>query len=314
MSTESSLAESAPPVVTIGVVVASWGGGRGLRECLEALHPQRDAGVDVVVVNSGPVDPTIRTACDWCRWIEAPPEELIPELWKRGIEAARGEAIATTIAQFVPLPGWIAAARAALQDADVRAASGPIEPPTSSLPVAWATFLQRYHPFLGVSAATRAVDIPGDNAVYRRADLESCRELWRDGFWEPRVHARIRARGGSLGWTPGMRVRCEQSFGVTAFLSQRFRHGKRFGADRAAPWGPLRRTLGVVTSPLIPIVLAAKVLTASWRWGRRRPAVLASLPPLVLFVTAWAAGEACGYLARRPAISRAAQPRALGAG
>lgn len=299
-STKSNLAVRE---LSLGIVVAVWGGGRGLHACLRQIGFQRDCGVDVAVVSAGSASRPLRSEFAWCQWIEAPSTELIPDLWKRGIDAVRGDAVVITIAQFEPRAGWIAAVRSALSRLDVRAVSGPIDPPFCRSPIAWATYLQRYYPFLDPRKEGAAADIPGDNAAYRREDLERYRDAWVDGFWEPRVHARIKADGGGLGWTPAMRTCCAESFGVGAFVVQRFRHGRRFGADRAGQWSAPRRAIGVVTSPLIPLAFGAKVLAAAWRWGKHRGAVLASLPVLSLFLVSWAAGEVCGYIAGpRPRI------------
>ncbi len=55
------------------------------------------------------------------------------------------------------------------------------------------------------SPARETVDLPGDNAVYRRDALAATHDVYRDGFWEPEVHRALAGRGHRLLALPGAR-------------------------------------------------------------------------------------------------------------
>src|SRR5262249_30679382 len=112
-STSCSMSSSSPD---LSIVVASNGARGSVERCRAALEPQLD-GAELLVEEG---------------------EALVPELWARGIEKARGRRVALTISVMEPAADWVAVLRAA---GDVVA--GAIEP--GELGVAdWAEYFVRY--------------------------------------------------------------------------------------------------------------------------------------------------------------------------
>jgi hypothetical protein len=139
-------------------------------------------------------------------------------------------------------------------------------------------------------------EIPGDNASYRRVELERYRESWQTGFWEPVFHAELKKAGKELLLDPSIVVTHRRSFGLRGFVKGRFRHGVQFGGWRASRLTAARKTLYAVLFPLIPFVLLLRILRQVLGKRRHRGKLLLSLPMVLIFLSAWAAGELTGML------------------
>ena len=140
-----------------------------------------------------------------------------------------------------------------------------------------------------------SLELAGDNAGYRRDRLVAVEESWRDGFWEPEVHAALAARGDRLRHEPSVVVEMGRSAGAAAFLRQRLAHGREFGRARGGRSGAATNMARIGLSLVVPVILAARTFREASRRGRRR-ALLPVLPLVLLFDTAWAAGEALGHV------------------
>ena len=221
--------------------------------------------------------------------VEVPGDPVTPVLWKAGIDAAGGDLLALTIAQCVPQPGWLPALCNALAP-DSAAAGGPIVL-GSRRPSVVAAYHLRYSPFRLPFDRHEARDVPGDNAVYRRTALEAVAEAWRDGFWENEVHVALRARGEPLLLDPRPRTALRTVGGAAAFSRQRFRHGRAYGAWRAATGA---RRVRALLAPLVPAVMVGRIVQRLT--PADRPLFVKALPFLALYLSAWTAGETLGLL------------------
>jgi hypothetical protein len=286
---------------TLSVVVAVWRDVAGLADCLTALAEQRGELAEVLVVANVAIPESLVHRFPWVTWMSGPDGALTPDLWGLGMAAARGEVVAITTAHFTPGPGWARAVRAAHARSDAPAAGGPIDPPAAGA-VNWATYLLRYNTYLAERSEGFVDDIPGDNASYKRTALRANSDVWRDGFWEPDFHRRLREQAARLLHIPAARVRQQASFGFRGFLRQRFLHGVAFGRARARARGLWFRALAVAAAPLLPPWFFAKIAARVVRAGRYRARFCLTAPVLTCFLLAWSLGEVCGYL--RPAARR----------
>ncbi len=102
--------ESPPPEVRLSVVIPHRNDPVRLARCLAALAPQRDAGVEVIVVDDG----SDRTpdVPSWVNLLRQAPAGPGPAR-NRGVAAASGDVIAFVDADCVPAPGFVARARRA---------------------------------------------------------------------------------------------------------------------------------------------------------------------------------------------------------
>lgn len=244
-----------------------------MQACLAALAPQAD-GAEVIVQDR--------------------PGALVPELWRQGIEAASGQAVALTISVMRPAPDWVARIRERLAEDEVVA--GAIEPGEGLRVVDWAEYFCRYARDMLPFARRQNPEIPGDNCAYRRELLDRTREIWHEGFWEPEVNRALRSDGVRLWHDPAVVVYQGRSAGFGTFFRQRFVHGREYGRQRGARFGRARNAVGVGLALVVPLLLVARTAREVFSRGRLRTRFLVALPALFAFDVAWAAGEAVGHL------------------
>lgn len=124
----TSLPSGAGPFVS--VVVPVFRGMRDLPSCLEALERQDFASdaFEVVVVDNGE-NPGIEACAARCAHVvlTREPEPSSYAARNRGMAVARGDVLAFTDADCVPVPEWLSAGGAALSRGDVGLVGGRID-------------------------------------------------------------------------------------------------------------------------------------------------------------------------------------------
>ena len=286
------MSSSSASDATVTVVIGASAPPESLEACLAALEAQLDDGVDVRVHEARQSSHELRERFGWATFVESP-GAIVPSLWRDGIDAAGGDIVALTIAQMIPAPDWIARIRELSSEFGV--VGGAIEPGPRLRPTDWAEYFCRYARDMVPFQGRESLDLPGDNAAYRRGPLERVAAVYRHGFWEPFVHQRL-ARDGVVHWhDPELVVAMTRSSGLGAFTAQRGSHGRQYGRDRGAALSTGRRVLGVVAAPAVPFLMTARVLRAVLRKHRYRARAIAVLPLIFWFNVAWAFAEARGY-------------------
>ena len=104
----------------LSIIVAASEGSNGLTTCLNALAPQRREGVEILVVAADQESLEGVERLGAARKVRSA-GRLVPEIWRDGIDAARGDLVALTTADHVPDRGWVRAILAShsSSDADV---------------------------------------------------------------------------------------------------------------------------------------------------------------------------------------------------
>ncbi|MCI0398182.1 MAG: glycosyltransferase [Chloroflexi bacterium] len=290
----------------LSVIVAGQNAWATAGDCLAALLPQAAAANAEMIFVDGSNDGTadlVATSYPQVKLLRCDAQALVPHLWKAGLDQASGQVVVFTIAQCIPAPNWLAAILAAGPAGEVAGIGGPIDGPAGRRARDWALYFARYSAFLppGGEAAARPIqDVPGDNAAYQRAALESCQAAMAGGFWETLVHVCLRRQGQTLRWEPAVRVRFGPVDSLARAASIRRRHGQHYAVTR--PGNTLgRRLVRILASPLLPPLLLARI---AGRVRRQRPEwtphLLRALPALLFLLLAWTVGEASGYLLGRP--------------
>jgi len=278
----------------LSIVIGSNGAPASVEACLAALEPQVD-GAEVLVCEPAESPPEVRERFPFARFLTRQ-GALVPELWRDGIDASSGGLVALTISPMRPAPDWVASLREQLERADVVA--GAVEPGDRLRAADWAEYFCRYsHDALPFAGHDCVESLPGDNAGYRREALERTRELFRDGFVEPFVNRRLADAGGTLRHEPAVVVYHGRSAGFGAFVRQRLEHGRDFGRRRGEGAGRIANVANAAAAPLVPFVLTARLVRRLAPQARFRRPLLESLPLILVFNGAWAAGEAAGRLA-----------------
>lgn len=285
------MSTSSASTPALSIVVASNGAPGSVEACLATLEGQLD-GSDVIVCPYR-ADEVARDRFPFARFLE-PRDALVPELWRDGIDAASGEAVALTISPMRLAPDWVATARRLVSETEV--AAGAIEPEEGLRVRDAAEYFCRYARDMLPFEAHECLELPGDNAVYAKAALERTRDAYRDGFWEAEVNRVLHQQGTRLLHTPALVSFQSRSAGVAAFTLQRLLHGRLFGHQRGARFGSARNLAGVVAAPLVPFVLTFRVVREVSRRRRHRLKLLAALPLVFYFNIVWAVAEARGHL------------------
>lgn len=276
----------------VSVVIGSNGTRGSVEACLAALAGQVD-DVEVIVCEPAASDGAVQARFPFARFLERK-GGLVPELWRDGIEASSASVICLTISIMRPTADWVATARSLAAAAD--GTGGAIEPAEGLRLRDSAEYFCRYARDMLPFEEHECLDLPGDNAVYRREALEAVSESYLDGFWEPEVHRAMDERSNRLVHSPVLIVHQGPSAGFRAFARQRWVHGRAYGTKRGMRFSSARNVAGVVGAPLVPLVLTSRVLTQVLRKRRHRRHAVLSLPLILLYDAAWAAGEAAGHI------------------
>jgi hypothetical protein len=118
--------------------------------------------------------------------------------------------------------------------------------------------------------------------------------LARGGEWENVVHTRLAADGSTFSFLRTAAIYQNDTYRFGDFCRNRFRHGRDYARRRLVGERGPRRWLYLIGSGALPFLLTARVAGVVTR--EDRGAFLRALPLTFAFLTAWAAGEAVGYL------------------
>ena len=224
----------------------------------------------------------------------------------RGLLEARGELLALAEDHARPDPHWCANLVAAHRAGRFAGVGGALENGVDR-PLQWAVYFSDYAAYqnpVPEGESTRASD---NNVAYRREALLSVRDCWADGFHEVIVNGALTRRGEKLVLRRDVvMVQQREALRLGSALRERFVWGRQYAEIRCAALRGPRRWLLLVLSPLLPLLLTARI--ARLAVGRGRGAKFLAVLPLVLALeTAWSLGEAAGYW--RGASLRPLSPR-----
>lgn len=280
-------------------------GGEALAACLRGLPEAHDRCVVVLAEHMGGAG-YWETRFPAVRFIDASGLP-VPLRRQRGVEAACGDIVALLEDTSVPDPDWCRAVCQAFADPQVAAAGGPVRV-SPALPGRfqalacgeYGRFHPRRFPRLGISAVAAdgrqpVARLPGNNLAYRRGRLMPLLNQSDRGLIETEVNQALQTRGFTLLLQPGMSVMYAAADRANARLRARWQHGRLFAGSRVAgqDWGT--RLAWFVKSLLLPFLLSGRA------WGSMTQAVrptawIGVALWILLLETAWAIGEAVGYL------------------
>ena len=270
----------------LSIVVAVKDGAVNLPALLSALN--QDDQTEVILACAGPSADAAELATSY------PADTLVPTLWSEGIKRAKSRKVALTTAQFVPDHRWLSRLHAV--DLDRWAGiGGAIDNDPRASARHWAIFFLRYSAFAPPLQGGETDEIAADNAVYDRIEILKHPDLLDQGFWEPSFHRRFRAAGRKLSLDPQMVVIHHGTVTAESFAEQRYLHGRAYGIERTEGGSMMRNLLLLASSPFVPPLLLARIVSRIARKPAYRRKLITSFPWLVRFTLAWARGEAGGY-------------------
>ena len=160
--------------------------------------------------------------------------------------------------------------------------------------VNWAAYFSEYGFFSSARPAAEGLTlVTGANVMYG-PEVSGRVAAWAlEGAWEDVIHARLASECVRLRFVPSARVYQNDTYGFRAFCRDRYEHGRDFARVRLRENPRMSRLGRLLTTPLLPFVLTARVAQAAAVENRR--AFMAALPVTFAFLSSWAWGEAAGY-------------------
>ncbi|HUF46341.1 MAG TPA: glycosyltransferase [Vicinamibacterales bacterium] len=284
----------------LSVVVPSVNGPPILFECLDALLRESASGARLEVIVVDRLGPAVRSAVA-ARFpaavvVPADAGATIPEMRALAFDRATGDAVAVIEDHVIVPDGW---ARQMLESLlsghDV--VGGSVENAATGTTTDWAAFLCEYSHLLPPIPGGEVDALTGNNVVYRRSLLERYRATIAKGRWEDYLHAAMRRDGVRLVCHPEIVVGHKMHYRVRDYVGQRYLYARAYAGLRVAGAGAARRFAMTLGALVLPPVLFVRIVRRVAAKPAYRPTLVRSLPLLVLFVTAWAAGEIVGYSA-----------------
>ncbi len=274
---------------------------RRVLEALDALRAQ-DVPIpyEVVIVDrrDDEVTAEIRENYPEVRLSVCPRTATLPEMRTVALGDSTAPFVAVTEDHCVPPSDWLRTFQDALnRHPDTVVIAGCVINGVKDRALDWATYLCEYTGTAPPVPEGPNAQLAGMNVVYRRAALEGVsRDLLQKGFWETTVHPVLAARHQGLMSTNHIRIFHCKKFSFRLFAAQRFIYSRYFAGIRFTPEQRARRMLAAVITPVLPLLLVARLAHAlSAKQDLRGPA-LRALPYLLVFFVIWAAGEIVGYV------------------
>jgi glycosyltransferase involved in cell wall biosynthesis len=290
----------------VSVIVPCYRDASSLQRCLAGLAPDRQgAGFETIVVDSDS-DGSLASICAGlpCVRLVSIAERLWPGAARNaGVRFARSEVLLFLDADCVPEPGWVQAARTAL-DEGARLASGPVLDLLPHHPIAISDNLLQFSEYPAGRPGGPASKFASCNLAVRRADFEAI-----GGFPEQPpaaedtrfTQAAAKRWPGGLCFAPGMRVRHRGRTGWRAFLAHQDWLGYYRGLLGLDLTKRQQRLAG--RAVLVPAVVLWRLRfilgrTQAWNSGGLLRALLLS-PLLIAGLSAYALGLRRGLLDAR---------------
>lgn len=281
--------------VGLSVVVASVNGLPYLARCLESLS-RTAPSAEVVVADCTDEETRACVRRDWpdVRLLSFDEPLSVPELRAAGIAAASAPYIALIEDHCIVRDGWAdGLLRWHAQGKQV--VGGPIANAVSRRIRDRAAFYCEYSGFLLPVEAGPAHDLPGMNVSYDSAAVAAMQDLLDEGRWETMLHPRLRERGFGFWIDPSLVIDHAKDFGFGEFASQRYHYARSYAGERNALIGP-RRFAYALAAPLLPLLLARRILGNIGRSDEDRRVAATAIPLVLVYLVVWAVGEAVGYV------------------
>jgi hypothetical protein len=173
----------------------------------------------------------------------------------------------------------------------------------------WANLMVTYRHWLAPAERGEVEEVSTYNGCFRRELLVAYGDRLPEMLeYGSGIDRELKAQGYGLLLEPAATLRHLNVARIGAWLPDRFLGAQIWGAARGRRWSLARRLAYALASPLIPLLLVARVLR-SRQWADHRSSMPAgTLPGLVLSAVAIGIGEATGYLiGSRSAPSRVAK-------
>ena len=219
----------------------------------------------------------------------------LPEARAAGVQAASAPFVFIGETHSYPQPGWAAALLTAFEGpwAAVVPAIGNANPTSAA---SWASYLFDYGMWGPNRHSGEIADPLIYNTAYRREVLLSLGDKLSAALnpHEETVWPSLWTQGHRAAFAADARIMHLNVARFSTMIHEKFCVGVVLGMDRSARWSPFRRLLYFLGSPLIPIVLFARVLRGARHWpSAKLPA--GAIAGVLIAAIAKTTGEIAGY-------------------
>lgn len=285
--------------IQLSIVIAASNGPALLERCLASLKAQSEApDTEVIVVSNygQPAGAVVRAHLPHGTHVSLSAATTVPALRTCGILRARGAVVALAEDHCTFAPNWCTALKEA-HALPYLVVGGAIDNQSGRRPLDWAVFFYEYGRYMSPNPAGPVASLAGNNVSYKRAVLEPMRAHFEEGFFTTFVNQALREQGHTLYLAPAARVYHIKNYDASEVFRQCFHHGRAYAGMRVAEASWVSRILLALGALGLPALLPARI---AWRILRKRKhgrELLMALPYLVFFMSSWACGELCGYVA-----------------
>lgn len=220
----------------------------------------------------------------------------MPHIRGAGLAAATGDLVLLTEDNCRPRENWVERLRSGFVDG-VEVVGGTMGNAHPDSMVDSGAYYAEYG-YFGTARQSPGQGaspfVTGANVGYAGAAAIEAAAGALAGEWEGEIHHRLAARGAQFVLVPDAIVELNARTTIREFCRDRFQHARDYARIRRRGWSMPKRFAMAVLAPALACVLTWR----AWRYaGRTTPGVFArSLPITLLFLSAWAAGEAAAYL------------------
>lgn len=270
-----------------------------LLKVLSAIDRERATlAIEVLVVSRlGPeFRDRMRGVAPWARWLDVNAGTPIPQMRAAAFNVAAAPLIAVIEDHVVVPRGWSHAVVSAARETG-GVVGGPVDNLATSTLIDRAAFLCEYSHCLPPGRTGISNWLPGNNVAYPASMLRPHAAIAAAGGWENEVHEAIQAAGGQLFFVPEMVAGHDMSYSFGGYMAQRYLFARSYAGNRVRGAGFALRASYAIATLALPALLLLRISRNVLGSPVYRKSLLMSLPLLVLFVVAWAAGEVAGYLA-----------------
>ena len=212
-----------------------------------------------------------------------------------GLAAARGDIIALIEDHAKPDPSFCASILAAHRNTE--AAIGGAMDNAVDRPINWAVFFCDFGKYQNPLPEGDSFFASDANVSYRKSTLDSIKPEWENSFREVIVNGTLRTRGIPVRLSQGIVVYQNRTgLGLAEALRERYIWGRSYAATRNMQLSGAKRAIHAILTPILPVLLTARIGKTAWQRRRLMGRFLRSLHLIFLLQLWWSLGEGLGYL------------------
>jgi hypothetical protein len=215
-----------------------------------------------------------------------------------GVAAASAPLVAFLEDHSYPVQAWAESLIRAHEDGDFAAVGSVVLNANPGSSASWGCFLVYYGQYMWAKPQEQLEHLPANHTCYRRDLLLDYGQRLPDLLEvEIMLHRDLLARGHRLCQEPTARAYHLNHSRLGPTLEEYFLASRVFAAERAHGWSVLRRVFYAFGSPLLPFLRPKRILSDAGHAGLQWRVLLKAMVPVLLTLTAGAAGEMIGYAA-----------------